>query len=157
MSSSLLYRIISIVLLSLSSYTNGLLCGDTATGSTISNSTISYYKITINEKTNNGLYVTIDSCQSKYDTWLYLYDNFGSELESCDDCGDCGFRTVLKPNILYNGNYTLGIGGFSNSYGKYSVKILCDSISHPYEQGPYNDNWWSSTTTTTYPSTTNIS
>ena len=146
-----------IVLLSLSSYTNGLQCGDTAIGSTTNITNTVNYTFTINETINNGLYVTFDSCRSKYDTYLYLYDDYGNTLDSCDDCGGCGLRTVLKPNILYNGQYILTVGGCCNKnngdYGTYSVKILCNETSHPLEQGPYSDNWWINTTSTS-PTTT---
>ena len=104
-------------------------CGETVYGS-IESYDINLYSFYLLEDED---IVVLDTCNSSYDTYLYLYDEFGYELSRCDDCGSCGVRTVLT---LYNvdaGSYYIGVGGFSSSSGDYKLSVSC-----------YNDNSTSS-------------
>ena len=104
-------------------------CDDTVTGRTSPSSPTENYTLTLS---NGPQYITIVSCGSDYDTYLYLYDDNGDIVDSCDDCGSCGLRTVLEiDNQLDDGDYTLVIAGFSTSIGDYEVDILCDTDSQP--------------------------
>jgi len=78
--------------------------------------------------------ITVNTCGSQFDTWLRVYDftftegsdevTLGTELCSCDDCGDCGVQTVLNCD-LESGYYAIIVDGFSNSTGQYSLNLSC--------------------------------
>ena len=72
--------------------------------------------------------MSISTCGSKYDTWLRLYSFDGAtEIYSCDDCGDCGFQTVMNvpPNLTAGANYVLLVEGFSSRSGEYTLSVSC--------------------------------
>ena len=69
--------------------------------------------------------VTFSTCNSNYDTWLRIYDSNMQEIESCDDCGDCGVQTVLENIALSPGNYYILIEGYSDYSGDYNLEMTC--------------------------------
>ena len=67
--------------------------------------------------------VQFDSCQSTFDTVLRILSaDMTYELHSCDNCGDCGTRSVLDAD-MDAGEYVLVVGGSGN--GDYSVTMNC--------------------------------
>ena len=80
-------------------------CGDTINGKTTNRSLIVNYTITI----TTPLYAIFNSCESAYDTYLYLYNIDGTIRTKCDDCGDCGLHTILTTKYALDGEYILGI------------------------------------------------
>jgi hypothetical protein len=72
-------------------------------------------------------FIQFDSCASTYDTWLRILSLDSpnpQERTGCDDCGNCGTRTVLDAD-LPPGQYALLVEGFSNREGSYSVTMTC--------------------------------
>ena len=118
-------------------------CGDVVYGETTNMSRTANYTFRIDD--GNDYYVTFSSCNSSYDTYLYLYDEDGDLIRKCDDCGACGTRTVLKSyQQLSDGDYMLTIGGFYNDYGDYHIKIYCDQDTQPTaDPDSFNWDWWS--------------
>jgi hypothetical protein len=80
------------------------------------------YFLSITETTH----ITLDSCNSSYDTWLGIHHDTidGPTACSCDDCGGCGLQTVLTCTLL-PGNYIVSVGGFSTAEGNYQVTTSC--------------------------------
>ena len=78
-------------------------CGATVTGSTAGHDNTHgnaapdhFYTFTTTEA---GVY-QFDSCGSEYDTWLRVFGaDLATEVASCDDCGDCGTRTILDVTL----------------------------------------------------------
>jgi hypothetical protein len=70
--------------------------------------------------------VTLDSCGSSYDTWLRVFRDSvdGDEVCGCDDCGDCGYQTVLECT-LGAGNYVIAADGWWMSEGELALSIAC--------------------------------
>ena len=69
--------------------------------------------------------VQFDSCESSFDTFLRIASpTLDQELIGCDDCGDCGTRTVLDAE-LPAGDYVLVVEGFNTDTGAYSVTMNC--------------------------------
>jgi hypothetical protein len=64
---------------------------------------------------SGGSYV-FDACGSSYDTYLRVYSGRSScskEVVACDDCGPCGFNTVLTTTLSKPGWYTILMEGFA--------------------------------------------
>jgi hypothetical protein len=78
--------------------------------------------------------ITVNTCGSEFDTWLRVYDftftegsdevTLGTELCSCDDCGDCGVQTVLDCQLMA-GDYVVAVSGFSSSEGGFTITQSC--------------------------------
>ena len=64
-----------------------------------------------------------DTCGSDFDTYLRVYDGAGVQVEACDDCGSCGYRTVLDTAALAPGSYTLVVEGYSSNQGAYTLTM----------------------------------
>ena len=94
-------------------------CGDSVTGSIVSYE-IEY--LVFNLRTGYSE-VEISTCGSSYDTYLYFYDENGGLVTSCDDCGSCGYQTILTLCNVANGFYYIGVGGYSSSSGTYVLEI----------------------------------
>lgn len=71
--------------------------------------------------------VQFDSCNSVYDTYLHLVtvDPWLKTMNSCDDCGGCGTRTVLDTELEAGQQYYLYIEGYDTEEGDYSVTMNC--------------------------------
>ena len=114
------------------SFRGTLVCGDAAIGSTVGAGNFlgngagdALWHFTIDTE----MLVQFNSCGSDYDTWLrVLSADMSLELDGCDDCGECGVRSVLDAD-LSPGDYVLVIEGFSQSEGNYNVLMDCPSQS----------------------------
>lgn len=103
-------------------------CGETVSGSTVgagshvgNGASDHFYAFSLDRSSN----IQMDSCASSYDTFLRIFDmSLGEEYTSCDDCGNCGTRTVLDAQ-LEAGDYVLVIEGYAESEGEYSVTMNC--------------------------------
>ena len=105
-----------------------LTCDKTVDGYTSFARDINYYLINVTT-TNDKEYTAIfKSCGSDYDTHLYIYDENGNIIESCDDCGDCGTRTIIESQLTTNQQYILGIGGYRSHHGNYTVHMSCIDV-----------------------------
>jgi hypothetical protein len=115
-------------------------CGETVTGSTEGvTSSIGngggdhFYSFTLDSMPNAmgvelDQLVQFDSCESSYDTYLRIFSiDMDEEMQSCDDCGDCGLQTVLDASLT-SGEYVLVIEGFSSAEGEYSVTMNCPTV-----------------------------
>lgn len=103
-------------------------CGDTITGSTVGASNMignmageALIPFTVEADT----WLTISSCGSDFDTWLRVWDKHLTEqLCHCDDCGDCGNRSVLDCH-LPPGDYLIVVDGYSNKEGMFELEVTC--------------------------------
>ena len=102
--------------------TNPPICGITSSGATIVAYDIDYQYFTLTQSYAN---ITFDSCTSGFDTYLYFQTSSGSTIFSCDDCGDCGSRTILTVYNVDPGDYRIGVGGFSTRYGSWNLTVTC--------------------------------
>eukprot|EP01084_Bolivina_argentea_P126601 224138_1 len=117
-------------------------CNTRINGSTNENDAKVYWSFYLDESIHS---VILDSCSSKYNTklWLYHYWNTTNPYNkqgwkgqgSCDDCSDrfCypnefwTFKNKLEP-----GHYMVGIGGYADHVGDYSVFLKCDTVTPLY-------------------------
>ena len=99
-------------------------CGETISGSTTHPFDIDYYIFNLSEYTYN---ILIDSCGSSYDTYIYFKDINNNTIAQGDDNGDCGVHTQLLINNVSNGNYKIGIGGYHDQYGQYTLSVICNA------------------------------
>ena len=115
-------------------------CGGSVYGSIEANE-INIYTF---ELTDDYSVVQFSTCGSNYDTYLYLYDSEGDEIENCDDCGSCGVQTVLTVDGLSTGSYYIGVGGFSSESGIYVLDVTCsDSTIAPLTTNSGSSNYYS--------------
>ena len=109
-------------------------CGDTVTGTTVSagshvgnGASDHVYTFSLSEGTQ---LVQFDSCESQFDTYLRIMDpDLTEQLEGCDDCGQCGQRTVLDAELVCNEetcDYALVVEGYADIEGEYSVTMTCE-------------------------------
>ena len=109
-----------------------LACEQTVTGSTAHSEgvaglpTAHTYSFTLPRGRN---IVQFDSCASSYDTLLSVTSaDLETELESCDDCGPCGTRTVLDAELDCDQdecNFALIVDGYNFGTGHYIVTMHC--------------------------------
>ena len=79
---------------------------------------------------------TFNSCGSGFDTYIRVWtQDLSRELYGCDDCGACGYQTVLT-ETLDAGCYKLVIDGYSYNSGSYTVQITCPSA--PLDSPPHS-------------------
>eukprot|EP01043_Picozoa_sp_COSAG02_P100764 COSAG02_NODE_36846_length_449_cov_2.082857_1_plen_113_part_01 len=92
-----------------------------------------FYSFTLDSMPNSAgvemdQLVQFDSCESSYDTYLRVFSlDLDEEMQSCDDCGDCGLQTVLDA-VFTAGEYVLVIEGFSSNEGEYRVTMNCPTL-----------------------------
>ena len=82
-----------------------VMCGDRVTGS-INSSEVANFTFNL---TYDYPVVRLDTCNSSFDTYLYFWDDSGTLIKECDDCGSCGVRTILNIKNLTSGVYTIGV------------------------------------------------
>ena len=98
-------------------------CGDLIINSTDYDNRYKFYKFTL----SSSMYVTFSTCNSTYDTYLYLYDNDGYLLQYNDDSSECGLDAILKTGWLNSGDYIVGVSGFRHAYGTFYLAMNCFS------------------------------
>jgi len=81
----------------------------------------------------SGAY-TFSTCGSAYDTWLHVFNSNsqgtrGTQIASCDDCGPCGTRSVVRVQLVGNRSYLVAVDGWGTSNGAYQLSATCPSIS----------------------------
>eukprot|EP01084_Bolivina_argentea_P156680 273053_1 len=105
-----------------------LSCNETITGSTGFEGDITYYSL-VNTNNENGTYFQMETYRSHYDTKLYLFDRNWNVIVFCDDCGNRsvgGNEQMNLPMKLYDDEYIIGVGRYSDDYGDYTLTIHCD-------------------------------
>ena len=74
---------------------------------------------------DTALFVHFDSCASSYDTFLrVMSEDLRVEYAECDDCGPCGYNSVLDV-VLEPGTYTLVVEGYGAAEGAYEILMTC--------------------------------
>eukprot|EP01084_Bolivina_argentea_P039378 72775_1 len=117
-------------------------CGENITGTLLSSSDIAYYYLNVSQTVS----ILFDSCNSLYDTYLYLYDASFNVLFEGDDDGFCETtnREQLATPALDVGDYILGVSGCceptDHYYGEWSVQINCFDREDTKEFCTQNDN-----------------
>eukprot|EP01084_Bolivina_argentea_P301426 520030_1 len=106
---------------------------ETNVGSIVANEII-YYRVNFNE---DKPWVIFESCGSNYDTYVYFYDSNMNLISYCDDCNDFGAACDSTGDLgiadVSAGTYYFGIGGYSDHFGFYKIKMYID-----YRNGPYS-------------------
>eukprot|EP01083_Nonionella_stella_P190514 705561_1 len=120
-----------------------IFCGDIINGTT-NHHTQSIYYTFINDLTNAGeaaVWLQFSTCDSSFDTTLYLYDSHWTEIQDCSaheftglhGCRSCGdnasqYRAQLNSwDKLNESIYFLEITGYEDSiYGTFQLQIDCD-------------------------------
>eukprot|EP01084_Bolivina_argentea_P080114 145151_1 len=104
---------------------NYLESGLTIKGELKSPSDINYWHF---ELLSDTLSILFDSCNSSYDTRLYLWNDNRSLIKEGDDQSNCGTREQLFIPSLTKGRYVLGISGsgtdFQHQYGNWAIIII---------------------------------
>jgi len=80
----------------------------------------------------SGQEVTFDSCGSNFDTYVRVYEGSigGHQVCSCDDCGNCGYQTILECE-LSAGHYVVVVEGYSSNEGDIELSVTCSGGSSP--------------------------
>ena len=74
------------------------------------------------------LNVEFNSCGSGFDTHLrVLSADLRNEVSECDDCGHCGYASILDTGGLPAGSYALLVEGYGSSVGSYVVNMTCQN------------------------------
>ena len=99
-------------------------CGSLIQGNTTLNDTHHYY-VFYNPYEDNT--ITIDLCDSTYDTYLYLFNDNGTLLAANNDnhqfCSEYQSRiTYTLPTI---NDYYIEIYGYQGDYGGYNLRLMC--------------------------------
>eukprot|EP01083_Nonionella_stella_P109636 319893_1 len=133
-------------------------CGETITGTTTSTDALHNYQLFLPDLNEQYVYnVTVDSCESSYDTILSFYQTSNwLRLGYCDDhddaCGRaCAKKTRARLAIPSDpGNYTIQISSYNDFfYGDYQLIVTCIIASNPrfyslmISPNPSDDTQWS--------------
>ena len=96
-------------------------------GEGISNSPDLVYSYT----PNTNIVVTLDLCNSHYDTKMMVYENDEYTLAACNDdfygSGDpCGeFVSKIEEIVMYSGNtYYIVVDGYDGEFGEYQLSVM---------------------------------
>ncbi len=96
--------------------------------------------------------VTLDLCNSSYDTRIDVYETTGTDCSSLscvggnDDSGTCstsGLRSEIIFNAYSGQRYYIAVHGFSTSTGNTTIEMSCSALCLPT---PSNDDCSSATT-----------
>lgn len=101
-------------------------CNDTIQGTTTANNLMHIYSFRHDDYQSN--LIELNACNSKFDTVVALYDIFGNLMAYNDDNDLCGHQSILQYMPLTGGDYLIGITGYENEYGTYSLQISCSFI-----------------------------
>ena len=88
----------------------------------------------------NGMEVSINTCNSSFDTYLHLLDANGNEITRNDDTNFCSasFRSLIQRN-LQAGTYYIVAEGYSSSSGDIVIQISGSSSSSSARIASSND------------------
>jgi len=80
--------------------------------------------------------LTVDLCNSNYDTKLAVYDGCGqcpvsSPPLECNDDSFCGLRSYVTVPAVLGHCYTIRIGGYLAVQGTGTMRVSCDVIAPP--------------------------
>jgi subtilisin family serine protease len=105
--------------------TNTLTFGQLVTG-TIDPYEKAYYRFSI----PSAQPVLFSTCESSYDTYLFVYDiNFNLVHYRDDDWTACGLQGNLEIGSLAAGSYWVAVGGYSSHYGTYKLSMSSGALS----------------------------
>ena len=120
-------------------YQGQLGCGQSLNGNTETgahrygyNSREHYYNISV--VANNTL-ISIDTCNSSFDTHLLIADNRSQEVARKDDGGGCSDSSATRQEnytaIFQPGDYMVVVEGYGNIQGEYTVSMSCAAPPDP--------------------------
>ncbi|PTQ92463.1 RHS repeat-associated protein [Mucilaginibacter yixingensis] len=78
-----------------------------------------WHRFTITQTSN----VNISLCNSGWDTYLYLVDQYGSGIASDDDGGCGGGTSAIAINSLQAGTYYIATGGYGSNTGDVDLEL----------------------------------
>eukprot|EP01084_Bolivina_argentea_P052661 96732_1 len=120
-----------------------ILCNETIRGNISNWEDIYMYQFINNEANNGGQYVQFETCDSIFDSILYLYDKDLNTIVTCDDCGNCSDSQINMPYRLTDSIYYIGVGSYFSKYGEYKLRVHCDPyqpFAKPRATCAINDN-----------------
>merc|ERR1719403_245398 len=101
-------------------------CGDTLTGSTVNScdgTKVFAFTATTDLK-------TISTCDSDFDTILYLYGPGGELIHHNDDSDECNYQSFMDDYPVEVGaQYQIVLAGYGNEVGSYKIELTCDDIA----------------------------
>ena len=120
--------------------TDALSCNDFQLSQTTVEQKRNFFVFTSTEFQNKTVF---DTCNSQFDNYLRLWQwnqnvNNWTELNYCDNCGDCGTNTILEQAKLSADTYYLEIGGIENyidgleDFGEYLIDCSCSDSAPGY-------------------------
>jgi len=101
-------------------------CGETLTGSTV-NSCDGTKAFAFTATTNLK---TISTCDSDFDTILYLYGPGGELIHHNDDSDECNYQSFMDDYPVEVGaQYQIVLVGYGNEVGSYKIELTCDNVA----------------------------
>jgi len=101
-------------------------CGETLMGSTVNScdgEKVFAFTATTDLK-------TISTCDSDFDTILYLYGPDGELIHHNDDSEECNYQSFMDDYPVEVGaQYQIVLGGYGNSVGSYKIELTCDNAA----------------------------
>eukprot|EP00041_Stephanoeca_diplocostata_P021843 m.515998 g.515998 ORF g.515998 m.515998 type:complete len:741 (-) comp21926_c0_seq5:417-2639(-) len=119
-----------------------LTCGETRTGTTAGSASHVPSPGDGNAPDHHFLFTAVidgtyifSTCASTFNTvghvYTYVDGGLGSRVSSCDDCGPCSNRAVLRPTLTVATVYVIVIDGYSRRRGNYSIEVTCPPTPRP--------------------------
>eukprot|EP01084_Bolivina_argentea_P071737 130344_1 len=103
-------------------------CNMNLTDKIISQNDIDYFYFELPYNHHFGYQILFDTCNSSYDTLLYLYNINGKQIKQNDDFV-CGTSAQLYMEWIDSGPFFLGVSGCCNElhhdFGEYVLNVLC--------------------------------
>jgi len=101
-------------------------CGETLTGSTVNScdgQKVFAFTATTDLK-------TISTCDSDFDTILYLYGPDGDLIHHNDDSNECNYQSFMDDYPVEVGaQYQIVLAGYGNAVGSYKIELTCDNVA----------------------------
>jgi hypothetical protein len=101
-------------------------CGETLTGSTVNScdgQKVFAFTATTDLK-------TISTCDSDFDTILYLHGPDGDLIHHNDDSNECNYQSFMDDYPVEVGaQYKIVLAGYGNAVGSYKIELTCDNVA----------------------------